>query len=67
MSSHIAELESILGKDQIKTDEESLKYWGKDWTTYFDVKASAIAFPRSTDDVVKLVKWARQNKIVLFM
>lgn len=65
MSSHIAELEGILGKDQIKTDEQSLKYWGKDWTTYFDIKASAIAFPRSTDDVVKLVKWARQNKIAL--
>ena len=65
MSSHIAELESLLSKEQIKTDEESLKYWGKDWTTYFDVKASAIVFPRSTDDVVKLVKWARKSKIAL--
>lgn len=65
MSTFIAELESILSKEQIKTDEESLKYWGKDWTTYFDVKASAIVFPRSTDDVVKLVKWARKSKIAL--
>ncbi|XGC80024.1 FAD-binding oxidoreductase [Bdellovibrio bacteriovorus] len=65
MSNQLLELESFLQKDQIKTDEESLKYWGKDWTTYFDIKASAIVFPRSTEDVVALVKWARKNKIAL--
>lgn len=61
----LVDLEKVLSKDQIKTDEESLKYWGKDWTTYFDIKASAIVFPRTTEDVVKLVRWARQNKIAL--
>lgn len=61
----LRDLESILKKDQIKTDEESLKYWGRDWTTYFDIKASAIVFPHSTADVVALVRWARQNKIAL--
>lgn len=61
----LRELENIFKKDQIKTDEESLKYWGKDWTTYFDIKASAIVFPHSTAEVVALVKWARQNKIAL--
>ena len=50
---------------QIKTDSDSLKFYGKDWTTYFDIKASAIVFPESTEDVVKIVKWARQNKISL--
>jgi FAD/FMN-containing dehydrogenase len=54
-----------LNPDQIKTDPESLKYYGKDWTTYFDIKASAVLFPLSTDDVVKIVQWARQNKISL--
>lgn len=61
----LRDLESILKKDRIKTDEESLKYWGRDWTTYFDIKASAIVFPHSTADVVALVRWARQNKIAL--
>jgi glycolate oxidase subunit GlcD len=65
MATALVDLEKILHKDQIKTDEESLKYWGKDWTTYFDVKASAIVFPKSTEDVVKLVKWARASKIGL--
>lgn len=52
-------------KNQIKTDAESLKFYGKDWTTYFDIKASAILFPTSTTDVVEIVKWARKNKIAL--
>lgn len=65
MSAHLLELESFLAKDQIKTDEESLKYWGKDWTTYFDIKASAIVFPRQAEDVVSLVRWARKHKIAL--
>lgn len=50
---------------QIKTDSESLKYYGKDWTTYFDINASAILFPESTADVVQIVQWARKNKISL--
>lgn len=61
----LLELESLLKKEQIKTDEESLKYWGKDWTTYFDIKASAIVFPHTTEDVANLVRWARKNKIAL--
>ena len=59
------ELEGFLQKDQIKLDEESRKHWGRDWTTYFDIKASAVVFPRSTEDVVQLVQWARRHKISL--
>lgn len=51
--------------DQIKTDAESLKYYGKDWTTYFDIKASAILFPKTVADVQKIVLWARKNKVAL--
>ncbi len=61
----LGELSAIFSPDQIKTDEESLKYYGRDWTTYFDIKASAIVFPLSTEQVQKLVLWARKNKIAL--
>jgi FAD/FMN-containing dehydrogenase len=54
-----------LQSDQIKTDQDSLKYYGKDWTTYFDIKASAVVFPQSTEDVVKIVHWARKHKVSL--
>lgn len=63
--SALLELESFLNKDQIKLDEESLKYWGRDWTTYFDIKAAAVVFPHSTEDVVNLVRWARRSKTAL--
>lgn len=49
----------------IKTDAESLSYYGKDWTTYYDIKAAAILFPTSTADVVEIVKWARTHKVAL--
>jgi glycolate oxidase subunit GlcD len=61
----LPDLVSLLPADQIKTDPESLKYYGKDWTTYFDIKASAILFPRTTEEVAKIVHWARGNKIAL--
>ena len=54
-----------LKPEQIKTDADSLKYYGKDWTTYFDIKAGAILFPESTADVVEIVTWARADKIAL--
>ena len=54
-----------LQSSQIMTDEKSCAYYGKDWTTYYDIQASAVVFPRSTEDVVAIVKWAQQNKIAL--
>lgn len=60
-----SDLSAFLTSEQIKTDPDSLKYYGKDWTTYFDVQASAILFPTSTEEVVKIVHWARKNKVAL--
>jgi len=54
-----------INSTNIKTDSASLAYYGKDWTTYYDIKASAIVFPESTADVVEIVKWARTHKIAL--
>ncbi len=50
---------------QLKLDSESLQYYGKDWTSYFDIRASAVLFPESTADVVAIVQWARKEKIAL--
>jgi glycolate oxidase subunit GlcD len=56
---------NFLKPDQIKTDPESLKYYGRDWTTYFDIKASAVLLPESVENVQQIVLWARKNKIAL--
>lgn len=51
--------------NQIKTDSESLLHWGKDWTKHFSPNASAIVFPKSTEQVQAVVKLANAHNIVL--
>lgn len=58
-------LTNILKPGQVKTDLDSLNYYGRDWTTYFDIKATAVIFPESTEDVQTIVRWAFQNNIAL--
>lgn len=65
MQKALAELGKIFKPEQIKTDPETCKYYGKDWTTYFDIQASAIVFPQTINEVQALVLWARQNKVSL--
>ena len=61
----IESLGDIFAKDQILTDAESLKIYGKDWLKYYEPKAQAVVFPKSTLEVQKLVLWARKNKVSL--
>ena len=51
--------------NQIKTDSESLEHWGKDWTKHFAPAASAIVFPKTTEQVQAIVLLANKHKIVL--
>lgn len=60
-----SDLNSFWPSHLLKDDEESLRYYGKDWTTYFDIKAALIVFPETTEQVQSLVKWARKHKIAL--
>lgn len=50
---------------QIKTDSESLQHWGKDWTKHFAPNASAIVFPKTTEQVQAIVKLANAHNVVL--
>lgn len=59
------ELESIFGATRVKVDADSIQHFGKDWTSYFDIRAEAVVFPESTDEIVRLVKWARAHKKAL--
>lgn len=59
----LQDLRGFLNEDQIKTDSESLKYYGKDWTRYVEPDPTAIVFPKTTEEVQKIVQWARKNKI----
>ncbi len=59
------DFEKVLGPKKVRLDEASRQHYGKDWTTYFDIKAQAVFFPESTEDVVTIVKWARTHKVAL--
>ncbi len=50
---------------EILTDADSLKTYGKDWTKHYTPKASAVFLPKTTEQVVEIVKWARQTKTAL--
>jgi len=46
-------------------DEESLRHYGRDWTRFWAPAPRAVVFPRSTDEVVELVHWARSGNVAL--
>jgi FAD/FMN-containing dehydrogenase len=47
------------------TDDESLAHYGRDWTRFWPPRPDSVVFPRSTDDVVELVRWARAEQVAL--
>lgn len=55
-------LKSEFSKDQLRFDEESLLFYGRDWTRFKTPKPLAIFFPFSTEDVQKIVQLSIQNK-----
>ncbi|MGY6555436.1 MAG: FAD-binding oxidoreductase [Wenzhouxiangella sp.] len=44
---------------EVLTDAESLSHYGRDWTRFWTPAPERVVFPRSTNDVVDLVRWAR--------
>ncbi len=58
-------LKHITSPERVLTDKESLENYGKDWTKHIPVKALAVVLPKSTEEVVEIVLWARENKVAL--
>ncbi|TVQ40778.1 MAG: FAD-binding oxidoreductase [Wenzhouxiangella sp.] len=46
-------------------DADSLLHYGRDWTRFWTPRPRAIAFPRSTEEVLELVRWARATRTAL--
>ena len=61
----VERLAAIVGADKVRTDEESLDTFGKDWTKVWPPKPSAIVFPRTTEQVRDIVLFANEHKIAL--
>jgi FAD/FMN-containing dehydrogenase len=59
----IEKIKNQFREDFFSFDENDLKEYGKDWTKVYEPNPSAIAFPKSTLEVQKLIKLCNENKI----
>lgn len=60
-----SQLIAIVGEDKVKTDADSLETFGKDWTKIYPPNPSAIVFPKTTEQVQAIVKFANEHQVAL--
>ncbi|MBD8624620.1 MULTISPECIES: FAD-binding oxidoreductase [unclassified Pseudomonas] len=61
----IDELKTLLEPGKVLTDAASLDTYGRDWTKQYAPAPSAIAFPKTTEQVQAIVRWANERKVAL--
>ncbi|MET3051600.1 FAD-binding oxidoreductase [Pseudomonas alkylphenolica] len=64
-SALLDELMTLVDPGKMLTDAASLEAYGKDWTKHFAPAPRAIVFPKSTEQVQAIVRWANQHKVAL--
>ena len=61
----IDELKTLVEPGKVLTDADSLEAYGKDWTKHFAPAPCAIVFPKTTEQVQAIVRWANEHKVAL--
>lgn len=61
----IGQLEKLLGKKNVKSDLDSLKNYGVDWTRRYEPSPLAVVLPADKEAVVSIVNFARENALAL--
>lgn len=61
----IDELKTLLDPGKVLTDAASLEAYGKDWTKHFPPAPTAIAFPKTVEQVQAVVRWANTRQVAL--
>ncbi|MEO0814949.1 MAG: FAD-binding oxidoreductase, partial [Myxococcota bacterium] len=61
----LSPLVDSLGADSVRTDDETKRTHGLDWTRYFAPSPAAVVFPRNTSQVQAIVGWARNARAAL--
>ncbi|MDX1457268.1 MAG: FAD-binding oxidoreductase [Marinobacter sp.] len=61
----IATLKTLVDDGKVLTDPADLENYGKDWTKIYPPKPLAIVFPKSTEQVQALVKFANEASVAL--
>lgn len=67
VSTHLvlSRLQDLFEGESLKTDTQSLRTYGKDWTTAYQPDPLAIVLPRTVDQVVALVRLANELNFAL--
>lgn len=58
-------LKQLVEPGKVLTDADSLENYGKDWTKIYTPNPLAIVFPKSTEEVQAIVRWANEHKVGL--
>lgn len=61
---HIEAFKELIPPNRIKEDQETCSIYGKDWTSYEGI-ASIVLFPRSTEEVSKIVSYCFLHSLSL--
>jgi glycolate oxidase len=61
----LADLKRLVGADQVLTAKEDLIPYSFDGTAVLKQMPECVAFPRSTDQVAAVLKWANQTKTAI--
>jgi FAD/FMN-containing dehydrogenase len=64
-ASFLESLASVLAPGSVSTDVDDLKAFGRDWTKIYEPDASAIVFPKSTQDVSVILKRANEAQVAI--
>jgi glycolate oxidase subunit GlcD len=56
----LSRLQAIVGENRVRTDADSLKTWGCDWTKMYTPAPTAIVFPSTTEQVQAVVLLANE-------
>lgn len=61
----LAALAEIVGEEWVKTDEEALQTYGKDWTKAYEVAPTAIVLPKTAEQVQAIVRLANAQQFAI--
>jgi FAD/FMN-containing dehydrogenase len=61
----LSALHEIFSAKRVRTDQDALSHWGRDWTRSVVPSPAAVVFPESADEVVRLVRLANDRQLKL--
>ena len=66
IAAHLLErLQTLVDPGRVLVDDDARRQYGKDWTELYEPAPSAIVFPKSTEQVQAIVRFANEHRLGL--